>query len=96
VKCRLSWRKWCRKNYRYAYLNGLSQPTSGKATWLDFDVSTEYEEIKKHIGYMIQRFSLYERNVGYGKYSLVWRIYGLSQKQIAEKQTICFREWICW
>lgn len=39
---------------------GLSLPTSGKATVAGFDVYKQNEEIKKNIGYMSQKFSLYE------------------------------------
>ena len=41
-------------------LCGLSMPTSGKATVAGFDVYKENEAIKKSIGYMSQKFSLYE------------------------------------
>jgi ABC-2 type transport system ATP-binding protein len=41
-------------------LCGLSMPTSGKATVAGFDVYKQNEEIKKNIGYMSQKFSLYE------------------------------------
>ena len=41
-------------------LCGLSIPTSGEATVAGFDVYKQPEEIKKNIGYMSQRFSLYE------------------------------------
>src|SRR5690606_11442966 len=41
-------------------LIGLSLPTSGKARVAGFDVYRETEKIKKNIGYMSQRFSLYE------------------------------------
>jgi ABC-2 type transport system ATP-binding protein len=41
-------------------LCGLSMPTSGKATVAGFDVFTQNEKIKKNIGYMSQKFSLYE------------------------------------
>ncbi|WP_297971370.1 ATP-binding cassette domain-containing protein, partial [uncultured Capnocytophaga sp.] len=39
---------------------GLSYPTSGEARVAGFDVYREQEQIKKHIGYMSQKFSLYD------------------------------------
>ena len=41
-------------------LCGLSKPTSGKATIAGFDIYKQTEQIKKNIGYMSQKFSLYE------------------------------------
>ena len=41
-------------------LTGLSRPTSGEATVAGFDVYKQAEKIKKNIGYMSQKFSLYE------------------------------------
>jgi ABC-2 type transport system ATP-binding protein len=41
-------------------LCGLLKPTSGSATVGGFDIATESEDVKKHIGYMSQRFSLYD------------------------------------
>ena len=41
-------------------LCGLSRPTSGSGTVADFDITTAPESIKRRIGYMSQRFSLYE------------------------------------
>src|SRR6195256_4581469 len=41
-------------------LCGLSIPSSGKATIAGFDVYKQTEQIKKNIGYMSQKFSLYE------------------------------------
>ena len=41
-------------------LTGLNQPTSGTGTVVGYDIRTEHEQIKKHIGYMSQKFSLYE------------------------------------
>ena len=40
-------------------LTGLNQPTSGTGRVVGYDIRTEHEQIKKHIGYMSQRFSLY-------------------------------------
>ena len=41
-------------------LCGLSVPTAGEGRVAGFDIATEAEEVKKRIGYMSQRFSLYE------------------------------------
>lgn len=66
-------------------LTGLNQPTSGKATVAGYDVGTEYEEIKKHIGYMSQKFSLYEDLTVAENIRLFGGIYGMSKKEIAQK-----------
>ena len=41
-------------------LCGLSKPTSGSGSVAGYDLRTQGEQIKRHIGYMSQRFSLYE------------------------------------
>lgn len=63
-------------------LTGLSQPTSGTGYVLGYDVSTQYEEIKKHIGYMSQRFSLYNDLTIAENLRLFGGIYGMSKEAI--------------
>ncbi len=66
-------------------LCGLSIPTSGQATVAGFDVFTQPEEIKKNIGYMSQKFSLYEDLSVLENIEFYGGIYGLSNKEIKEK-----------
>ncbi len=66
-------------------LSGLSKPTSGKAIVAGLDVFTQPEEIKKNIGYMSQRFSLYEDLTVIENIKFFGGIYGLSDKQIKQK-----------
>jgi len=66
-------------------LCGLSTPTSGEATVAGFDVFTQPEEIKKNIGYMSQKFSLYEDLSVLQNIEFYGGIYGLSNKEIKEK-----------
>ena len=66
-------------------LIGLHQPTSGKATVAGYDCSTQYEEVKKHIGYMCQKFSLYEDMTVRENIRLYAGIYGMSDREIKEK-----------
>lgn len=63
-------------------LSGLSSPTSGKVIVAGHDASTEPEKIKKKIGYMSQKFSLYEDLTVKENITLYGGIYGLSKKQI--------------
>ena len=66
-------------------LIGLSKQTSGEAFVADYNIRTESEEIKKNIGYMSQRFSLYEDLKVWENIRLFAGIYGLKDKEIAEK-----------
>jgi ABC-2 type transport system ATP-binding protein len=66
-------------------LCGLSIPSSGSATIAGFDVYRETEKIKKNIGYMSQKFSLYEDLTVLENIRFFAGIYGLSNKEIKEK-----------
>jgi len=69
-------------------LCGLSSPTSGEINVAGFDVYTETDLIKKNIGYMSQKFSLYEDLTIEENISFYAGIYGLSMKQIKEKMDV--------
>ena len=66
-------------------LTGLNQPTSGTGRIAGFDIRTEHEQIKKHIGYMSQRFSLYEDLTVAENIRLFGGIYGMKDSEIASK-----------
>ncbi len=66
-------------------LCGLSSPTSGEIMVAGYDVYTQTEQIKRKIGYMSQKFSLYEDITVYENIRLFGGIYGLSRKEIHER-----------
>ena len=66
-------------------LTGLNQPTSGTGRVAGYDIRTEYEQIKKHIGYMSQKFSLYEDLTVAENIRLFAGIYGMQDEEIARK-----------
>ena len=66
-------------------LCGLSSPSSGNAEIAGFDVYKQTEQIKKNIGYMSQKFSLYEDLTVLENIKFFGGIYGLSDKQIKTK-----------
>lgn len=66
-------------------LCGLSFPTSGKATVAGYDLFREPEQIKKNIGYMSQKFSLYEDLTVRENIRFYGGIYGLNDKSIKSK-----------
>ncbi len=66
-------------------LIGLTKKTSGEATVAGYDIHTQSEKIKKNIGYMSQKFSLYEDLKVWENIRLFGGIYGMKDKDIAEK-----------
>ncbi len=66
-------------------LCGLSVPTSGEAHVAGFNVYKETEQIKQHIGYMSQKFSLYGDLKVWENIRLYGGIYGLPEKKLKEK-----------
>jgi ABC-2 type transport system ATP-binding protein len=70
-------------------LCGLLLPTSGNGFVNGYDVMKESEEIKKHIGYMSQRFSLYDDLKVEENINFFSGIYGVSHEKRKER-----REWV--
>lgn len=66
-------------------LTGLNQPTNGTGRVVGFDIRTEYEQIKQHIGYMSQKFSLYDDLTIAENISLFAGIYGMKDDEIRRK-----------
>lgn len=66
-------------------LTGLNQPTNGTGRVVGFDIRTEYEQIKRHIGYMSQKFSLYDDLTIAENISLFAGIYGMKDEEIHRK-----------
>ena len=69
-------------------LCGLLKPSSGEATVAGFDVYKQTEQIKQHIGYMSQRFSLYEDLTVRENIRFYGGIYGLSLAEIRQKTDV--------
>jgi len=63
-------------------LCGLLMPTEGTGTVLGFDVRKEPEEIKKRIGYMSQKFSLYDDLTAYENINFYARLYGVPRAEL--------------
>ena len=66
-------------------LCGLSKPTSGSGTVAGYDINKESEKIKQNIGYMSQKFSLYEDLKVWENIRLFGGIYGVKEKEIQTK-----------
>jgi len=73
-------------------LCGLLAPSEGAATVAGFDIYRESEQIKKHIGYMSQKFSLYEDLTVAENIEFYGGIYGLSRQQIRRKTRELFEQ----
>ena len=69
-------------------LCGLSRPSDGSARVAGYDVYREAEQVKRHIGYMSQKFSLYDDLTVYENLKLFGGIYGMSVRKIREKADI--------
>jgi ABC-2 type transport system ATP-binding protein len=67
-------------------LTGLSLPTGGKGSVAGYDIRTEQEQIKRHIGYMSQKFSLYEDLTVSENIRLFAGIYGMNSEEIRVKR----------
>ena len=63
-------------------LCGLSYPTSGELSVAGYDIYTQREKVKQNIGYMSQRFSLYDDLSVYENIRFYGGIYGLRKKEI--------------
>lgn len=66
-------------------LCGLSSPTEGQVEVAGYDVEFQTEKVKRSIGYMSQKFSLYDDLTVFENIRLFGAIYGLSAKQIKER-----------
>ena len=67
-------------------LCGLLTPSSGRGRVLGFDVAREPEEVKRRIGYMTQRFSLYEDLTVGQNVRFFGGVYGLRGRELAERE----------
>lgn len=65
---------------------GLLQPTSGDVSVLGYDISKDKEKLRSNIGYMSQKFSLYEELTVEENLDFYAGVYNLSRKKIAEKK----------
>jgi len=73
-------------------LCGLSAPTSGEVNVAGFDIYRETEKIKKNIGYMSQKFSLYEDLTVAENIQLYAGIYGISPKKRKAKMAVLLKK----
>jgi ABC-2 type transport system ATP-binding protein len=69
-------------------LCGLLTPDEGNGTCLGYDIRTETDKIKRHVGYMTQRFSLYQDLSVRENLEFVARLYGISKPAEAARAAI--------
>ena len=69
-------------------LTGLLTPDEGRGTCLGYDIRTESDEIKRHVGYMTQRFSLYQDLSSRENLEFVARLYGVAKPTAAARAMI--------
>lgn len=67
-------------------LCGIMRPTSGKGTVLGYDIVSDAEKIKQSIGYMSQKFSLYEDLTVEENLNFFGGIYGLRKAELAQRR----------
>lgn len=73
-------------------LCGLSIPTSGSGMVAGFDIATQSEQVKRNIGYMSQKFSLYDDLKVWENIRLFAGIYGMKEKEIATKTDLLLQK----
>jgi ABC-2 type transport system ATP-binding protein len=69
-------------------LCGLLTPDSGHGTCLGYDIRTQSDEIRRHVGYMTQRFSLYEDLSTRENLEFIARVYGVPEPRAAAREAI--------
>src|SRR5437763_4835569 len=69
-------------------LCGLLTPDEGEGTCLGYDIRTEADEIKRHVGYMTQRFSLYQDLSVRENLEFVARLYGIAKPVAAARDMV--------
>jgi ABC-2 type transport system ATP-binding protein len=69
-------------------LCGLLTPDAGSGSCLGYDIRTQADQIKNHVGYMTQRFSFYEDLSIEENLNFISRIYGVSQRKAAVRRSL--------
>jgi len=72
-------------------LCGLSRPTSGELSVAGYDIYTQREKIKQNIGYMSQKFSLYDDLTVFENIRFYAAIYRLSKKEIEQRASVLMK-----